>query len=78
MLLKGTHHNTCNTFEFREKRCIPMRVYFGNPNVYVFTFLLLVKCIWRMLNLRMTPAYIKSYILYTKNTLLKMSPHVFL
>jgi len=55
-----------------------MRVYFGNPNVYVFTFLLLVKCIWRMLNLRMTQAYIKSYILYTKNTLLKMSPHVFL
>ena len=53
MLLKGTHLNTCNTVEFRDKRCIPMRVYFGNPNVYVSTCLLLVKCIWRMLNLRM-------------------------
>ena len=53
MLLKGTHHNTCNTVEFRYKRCIPMHVYFGNTNVYVFTCLFLVKCIWRMLNLRM-------------------------
>ena len=53
MLLKGTHLNTCNTVEFRDKRCIPMRVYFGNTNVYAFTCLLLVKCIWRMLNLRM-------------------------
>ena len=38
MLLKGTHLNTCNTVEFRDKRCIPMRVYFGNPCVCFYVF----------------------------------------